>query len=409
MPLLSFVSQATSNPWRRSQIQIPAPSSSSPITPLPQTLTEQLSTEIYELILDYLDHTPTLLSCNLVCRSWAPRSKCLLLERMVCRPLPIVAHGGFGEVLCAVPDPTPDNNGIIFGTRDGIYRGTRDHSRPRLLACNDAAQIEAFPEEDFFVCLAGGTLMTMSLAALNSGTLRDSDITRVSHHVSAFTVHWNTTAGGSHRLCAFKTSSLSTTMKVFDVNTTNQLTNLVVYRELYIPTETRSMRFINSTRVIVALKKSGGAKGGFEVVDFNTAESQSLLDPNDPSHPEDEVKKSRSKTVNFFKSGDAEYLVCYDKFAFFVDRSGTMVRGDETMRWSQPANMFALREPYLLAVCNNFIEVWNIETGKRAHQIKGGYALLNTPKVGETILALSLSSGEITEILFHDHPAWDLQ
>ncbi|KAK7025008.1 sulfhydryl oxidase [Favolaschia claudopus] len=408
MPLLPFVLRKHSSERNLRHEGPQKPRASRPTVPLPRTITEQLSTELYELILDHLDDTPTLLTCNRVCRSWAPRSKCLLLGRAVCRPLPIVSHGSLGAVTCAIPNPTAENNGIIFGTREGVYRGTR-HTSPqtRLLSLNDVTQIEAFPNEDFFVCLAGGTLMTMSLAALNSGTLRDSDITRVSQHVSFFSVHWNNAEGANHRLCALKTSSLSTTMKIYDLNAINHSTNLVIYRELYIPIETHSLRFINATRVGVAVKKGGRVKGGFEVVDFNTTESQGLLDPDDPSHPGNEVKKSKSKPMNFFKAG-SEYLVCYDKLGFFVDRQGRMVRGDRMMKWSQTASIFVLREPYLLVFCSTFIEVWNISTGEKVQKIMGSYALLNSPNAGESILVLSLSSGDVSEMLFRDEPTLDV-
>ncbi|KAJ6620588.1 hypothetical protein B0H10DRAFT_1064880 [Mycena sp. CBHHK59/15] len=71
---------------------------------VPASLTDQISTEIYELIIDHLNTDKlALLACSLVCRSWLPRSKCHLLALRVCCPVPLVSHGGFGAVTCAVP------------------------------------------------------------------------------------------------------------------------------------------------------------------------------------------------------------------------------------------------------------------------------------------------------------------
>ncbi|KAF8216928.1 CNH domain-containing protein [Mycena galopus ATCC 62051] len=368
------------------------------LSPLPRTITDQISTEIYELIIDHLDHTPSLLACNLVCRSWTPRSKCLLLERMICRPVPLVAHGGFGPISCAVPDPLRGNGAVIYGTKDGIYRGTKDGSRPRLLSIRDVSQIDILSHENLVICLAGGNFMTMPLSALTSGACHDSAITRISKHVSCFTVYRSTVAGERHRLCALKGSTLSGTLKVYDVTGTNTFT-LVSARELYIPLETYSVRFLSHTKLVAALRKGFAVEGGFEMVDLITLETQSLIDPDDPCHLEFSLKKAKPLAV--FRV-DAAFIVCYDKLAFYLDRRGNRTRNELAMRWTQPANAFALHEPYILAFCDMRVEVWNIETGAMVQKISGPYHLLNTPDSGEKVLGLSLLSGEIAEIVFRE-------
>jgi hypothetical protein len=50
-------------------------------------------------------------------------------------------------------------------------------------------------------------------------------------------------------------------------------------------------------------------QGGFEMVDLVTAETQGLLDPDDPSHVEFALKKLRPMAV--FRV-DTVFLVCYD-------------------------------------------------------------------------------------------------
>ncbi|KAJ7828258.1 CNH domain-containing protein [Mycena olivaceomarginata] len=353
------------------------------LPPLPKAITDQLSTEIYELIMDHLDDKPSLLACNLVGRAWAPRSRCLLLERMVCHPAPLVAHGGFGVITCAAPDPFH-----------------RRRFSPRLLSIKDVSQIEILVNENLVICLAGGSFMTISLNVLNSGTCQETHLNRISKHVSCFTVHRSTAAGESHRICALKSSALSGTLKVYDVVVNNQVTTLVPASELYIPLETFSVRFLSRIRLVAAINKGFAVQGGFEMVDLVTAETQGLLDPDDPSHVEFALKKLRPMAV--FRV-DTVFLVCYDKLAFYIDRRGNRTQPNLMMRWTQPANAFALHEPYILAFCNLRVEVWNIETGTMAQTIQGPFYLLNAPDSGEKVLGLSLSSGEVTEIVFHDH------
>ncbi|KAJ7656426.1 CNH domain-containing protein [Mycena polygramma] len=373
---------------------------STPLSPFPKALTDQISTELYELIIECLGpDKPSLLACCLVCRSWVPRSKCLLLELMICHPAPLVSHGGFGTITCAVPPHQGTNGGIIYGAADGVYRGSPDGSRPRLLSLHDVSQIEILLDSNLFLCVAGGNFMTLPLSVIHSGASRESDITRISKHVSFFSVYRSTIPGESHRVCVLKSTTLSGTIKVFDVTGNNQISVLALARELYIPLECISIRFLTWTRIVASIKKGFAVQGGFEMVDLVTMETQSLLDPTDPTIIELPLKKYKPKTV--FRVDDV-FLVCYDKVAFYIDRRGDTTRKELVMWWTQPANGFALHQPYILAFCNMRVEVWNIETAEMVQKVQGPYYLLNNPDSGETILSTSLLTGDITEMVFHE-------
>ncbi|KAF7356278.1 CNH-domain-containing protein [Mycena venus] len=187
---------------------------------------------------------------------------------------------------------------------------------------------------------------------------------------------------------------------VYDVSNNNQVSTLVPALELYIPLETYSVRFLSQTRLVAAIKKGFAVQGGFEMVDLVTAETQGLLDPDDPS-PLDLAHK-KVKPITVFRV-DTVFLVCYNKHAFYIDRRGIRPLNKVVLRWTQPAHAFALHQPYILAFCDRGVEVWNIETGEMVQKIQGPYHLLNTPESGEKVLGLSLLSGEITEIVFHEH------
>ncbi|KAJ7022873.1 CNH domain-containing protein [Mycena alexandri] len=368
--------------------------------PFPTAITDQVSTEIYELIIDQLSaDKASLLACNLVCRSWGPRSKMLLMSLMICRPAPLVGHNHheFGEIACAVPNPASDGE-IIYGTPGGIYRTFKDGSTPRFFDIRDISQMEVLPDVNLFLGLSGGDFFTWPLSTLQAGSYHwDSDITRLSKHVSFFNVYRSTNPGENHRVCVLKSSSLSGTIKVFNVTQDQQITVLVNTQELYIPRETYSIHFLSRTRLAAALKKGFAVQGGFEMVDLVTSETQDLLDLSDPSL---QFASKKVKAMGVFWVSST-FLVCYDKFAFYVDRIGRMSLNDRVMRWTGSASAFALHGPYILTFCTNHVEIWNIETGKLEQKLSGFYHLLNAPDSGEKVLVLSVSC-DIAEMIFRD-------
>ncbi|KAJ7022114.1 CNH domain-containing protein [Mycena alexandri] len=338
--------------------------------PFPTAITDQVSTEIYELIIDQLSaDKASLLACNLVCRSWGPRSKMLLMSLMICRPAPLVGHNHheFGEIACAVPNPASDGE-IIYGTPGGIYRTFKDGSTPRFFDIRDVSQMEVLPDVNLFLGLSGGDFFTWPLSTLQAGSYHwDSDITRLSKHVSFFNVYRSTNPGENHR-----------------VNFTS-------------PRETYSIHFLSRTRLAAALKKGFAVQGGFEMVDLVTSETQDLLDLSDPSL---QFASKKVKAMGVFWVSST-FLVCYDKFAFYVDRIGRMSLYDRVMRWTGSASAFALHGPYILTFCTNHVEIWNIETGKLEQKLSGFYHLLNAPDSGEKVLVLSVSC-DIAEMIFRD-------
>ncbi|KAJ7068852.1 CNH domain-containing protein [Mycena belliarum] len=307
----------------------------------PESITAQISTELYELIIDHLrDDVPSLLACNRVCRSWAPRSKCLLLQLKVCSPVPVVSHGGFGRITCAVPD---EQGNVIYGTTEGVYRASKDGSRPRLLSGHNVSWIAVLPDANLFLCLAGGVFMSVRLSILNAGACRDTDISRIATNVSFFAVYRRRTARESHRVCVLKSSALSSTLKVFDVIAHQQLFTLQLALELYIPSEIPWLRFASPTKLVAALKRGSGspAKGGFELVDLPTFETQGLLDLNDPAL---EFTQKKLKPLMVFRASGL-FLLCYDKLGFYISGRGTMARPELLMRWKSPATAFGGPRP----------------------------------------------------------------
>ncbi|KAJ7763575.1 CNH domain-containing protein [Mycena maculata] len=286
-----------------------------------------------------------------------PAEQILLLELMVCRPVPLVGHGSFEKILCAAPHRQGNDDEILNGTTDGICRISKDGARTWLFTVHNVSQIEILVDANLCLCIADGALM---------------NITRVSSHVGFFGLYRATVAGGSYRVCTIK-SSLSSTIKAFDVVVNLQAATLVLSREFYIPREALSVRFLYPTKLAVALKDLG-----FEM----------LFD----------IMPKKCKPIAVFPLSDM-FLLCFDKVGFYIDRRGHIIRNELLMRWDPVPVSFALHEPYILAFPTRELVSG---TSKRARCTKYR-VLIACSMPGAKILALSLTSGDVVEMNFHGH------
>jgi len=66
-----------------------------------------------------------------------------------------------------------------------------------------------------------------------------------------------------------------------------------------------------------------------------------------------------------------EFLLCYDEFAFYVNKNGWRSRQDFMVHWEGSPTGFALRFPYVLAFEPTFVEIRHVETGLMSQVIPG--------------------------------------
>ncbi|KAJ6620589.1 citron-like protein [Mycena sp. CBHHK59/15] len=224
--------------------------------------------------------------------------------------------------------------------------------------------------------------MTIPLDVLCSTACNRDTTTQVSTHVAFFDV-LRSAVGGSPQVCIVKTSLLSTTLKVLDVvsGANHQPSVLVTVRDFYIPCETYSARLLSQTRLAAAVK------GNFEIVDLTTLETQNLFDPSDPAL--EFARRKKVKPLALFRVSSSLFLVCCNKFGFYIHHTGYLVRDRSLMWWDTTAVAFALQQPHLLVFGASQTEVWNIETADSVQTMRGKYTLLNTPDARGKILALS--------------------
>ena len=310
----------------------------------------------------------------------------------------ILSEGFFNasnRVNCLVP--TDGGRKLIYGTDSGIYiadRWPKDKTaKPRrILDANLVSQIDALEEYRLLIVLSNKTLTSYSFEALdvNNQNPLATRPRKIQGHANFFKAGIGL---GRHLVCSVKTSTLSTTIKVFEPmdnlgkgNKKPGISKMFqsgqdalrpykvpsylppqdaaahISKEFYIPAEASSIHFLRVNLCV-------GCAKGFEVVSLETTERQSLLDQADTSLDfvtrEEKVKPIQIERL------DGEFLLHYSDFSFFVNRNGWRARPDWKIQWEGTPQAFALNYPYILAFEPSFIEIRHIETSELIHVMTG--------------------------------------
>jgi len=210
---------------------------------------------------------------------------------------------------------------------------------------------------------------------------------RISTHTSFFKAGF---CLGRVLVCIVKSTQLSSTFKALEPIEQNARgrakptfkkllqggnDTLKPFREFYIPVESTSIHYLK-TRLCIGCSK------GFEILDLESLETQGLLDPNDESL--DFVRKRENLRPMAIYRINNDFLLCYDEFAFYVNKTGRRSRKEFMVFWEGTPTGFALHEPYVLAFEPSFVEIRHIETGLMSQVIQGSNLRLlfaDTPPV----------------------------
>ncbi|EIW79346.1 RhoGEF Rgf2 [Coniophora puteana RWD-64-598 SS2] len=285
---------------------------------------------------------------------------------------------GSNRVNCAAP--FGDGRRIAYGTDDGVYLSDLwepNRDPVKVVALLDVSQVDVLEEYQLLIVLsAERQVITFPLDALDpldplAGLKRAK---RISSHTSFFKAG---VCMGKVLVCVVKSSPLSSTIKALEPIDQNirgrskptfrkllQGGNdtLKLFKEFYIPVESSSIHFLK-TKLCVGCTK------GFEIVDLDSLDTQGLLDPADTSL--DFVRKRENLRPMAIYRIDHEFLLCYDEFAFYVNKNGWRSRPDFTVHWEGIPSGFALRYPYVLAFEPMFVEIRHVETGLLSQVIQG--------------------------------------
>ncbi|KAF7370346.1 RhoGEF Rgf2 [Mycena sanguinolenta] len=277
---------------------------------------------------------------------------------------------------------------IVYGTDDGVYLQEMKKDPAKVLAAKDVSQVDVLEDSQLLILRSKRQVLTFPLDALDStdpaaGLNRATSISKEAFFKVGFCLD-------RVLVTTVKTSKLSATFKVLELaQATKKLpgesTTLKVFKEFYFASEVTSIHYLK-TRLCVA------GSSGFGVIDLENLETQGLLDPSDEALHFFAKKPPRSflpwqhraeppRPMVMYRI-HTEFLLCYDKFAFYVDRSGKRARNEVMITWEGQPTGFALRWPYVLAFSPSFVEIRNIESGVIRQKIPGSNIRLlfsNTP------------------------------
>ncbi|EFI27376.1 RhoGEF Rgf2 [Coprinopsis cinerea okayama7 len=293
-------------------------------------------------------------------------------------PLSEGFFSGPNKVNCAAPY----NGGrrVVYGTDDGVYISDlrESHRDPvKVLALLDVTQVDVLEDYQLLIVLSERQVITFPLDALDqndpmAGLKRAK---RISSHTSFFKAGY---CLDRVLVCIVKSSQLSSTFKTLepiDTNTRGRSKptfkkllqggndTLKIFREFYIPVESTSIHYLK-TKLCVGCSK------GFEIVDLETLDTQGLLDPHDESLDFVRKKESALRPMAIYRIHN-DFLLCYDEFAFYVNKNGRRSRKNFLVQWEGQPTGFALHEPYVLAFEPSFVEIRHVETGMLSQVIQG--------------------------------------
>ncbi|KAK8853072.1 hypothetical protein IAR55_003773 [Kwoniella newhampshirensis] len=287
--------------------------------------------------------------------------------------------GGLRKVNCI--SPYDQGYRMIYGADDGVYfsnlRDEKLREPVKVINLLDVTQVDVIEEFQLLVVLHERCVTTFPLECLdpndpNAALKRGK---RISSHTTFIK---SGICLGKTIIAIVKSSTLSSTIKVMEPvdmaqrNKKNQGgfmkrlngrdDTLKLFKEFYIPTESSSLHFLK-TRLCVGCTK------GFEIVDLETLDMQGLLDPSDASL-DFVLKRDNVRPIAIYRIQE-DFLLCYDEFAFYVNKNGWRSRPKWAIVWEGVPTAFALQYPYVVAFEPTFIEVHHVETGHLVQIIPG--------------------------------------
>ncbi|PWN29409.1 hypothetical protein BDZ90DRAFT_230285 [Jaminaea rosea] len=304
-----------------------------------------------------------------------------------------------GRVTCAVPFSMADRRKLMaLGCADGVWIGLRNDpsSFRKVLHLKLVTQCAVLEEFGIFVVLADKVLISYSLEALVPTSTGGASQARPPQKLSGNrgVLFFGVGVLKDRTLLVYmKKKANESVFKALEPvvnqpsansggkggNLFNKIKNDMsgkgadwfrMYKVFFIPSEAYSMQFLRNKLAVVCAR-------GFEIMNLDTLLPGTI--PDFSRSPRDDPRVlalarrvETSKPLGMFKlSGtDSDFLLCYDGFACYVDRSGEPIRLDNVIEWEGTPQSVAFCAPFVLAFDARFIEVREAFTGRLVQMIR---------------------------------------
>ncbi|KAI9023021.1 CNH domain-containing protein [Phycomyces nitens] len=275
---------------------------------------------------------------------------------------------------------------ILFGSDQGVYlQEGPGEDLVRILNMAKVSQIDILESSKLILVLSEKNLYTYSLDTLMSHEPNVKRGRKISKHVAFFSVGPIIDKSDPEKdvqkmLVSFvRINAITSTISILEpyenmeakkknkhnisrlIRGSNEV--LRANKELYVFGEAFSIQYFKNIICV-------GCPKGFQMVDPNSAEVQSVLDPADERNRVIFERESL-KPISMFRHKNGSILLCYNEFAFFIDKKGKRLREDWSIQWEGNPTTCVFRFPYVVAFDSTFIEVRHIDTGD-LHQVIPG-------------------------------------
>ncbi|KAJ3776382.1 CNH domain-containing protein [Lentinula raphanica] len=295
-----------------------------------------------------------------------------------------------GRVTCSVPFNTADGRGLVaVGCAEGVWIGFRHdpNSMRRVLHLKFVTQCAMLEDYGIFLVLADKSLFAYHIEALVPSTFQSANTTHVPQKLNGKQdVHFFTvgTLHGRTLVIYMKKKGLDSIFRVLEPvsEKIKERTKasagfgsrifarspksewFKIYRDFFLPSESYDLVFLKARIAILCSR-------GFEIMDLNDFKSVTIPQHDDPRLAYLAKRCESCRPIGMFKSGEDEFLLCYNEFGIYVDKHGDPNRPSGTIEWEGNAERVAVHAPYVLLFDSRFIEIRHLETGRLVQIIPG--------------------------------------
>lgn len=289
-----------------------------------------------------------------------------------------------GRVLCSTAFRAPDGRNLVaVGSEEGVWIGVQGQapSFARVLQMRMVSQVACMEEFGVFVVLADKVLWAYSLdALLPPGNPAQAIPQRLSS--SKDVLFFNTgKIAGRPLLIYMRKKGVESHFAALEpvpgkagvvgknpggssfkfLNRGSNWFN--EYKAFFIPSDSYGIQFLSAKVCIVCAR-------GFEIMRLDKLIPGTIPDLRDVRFGNIARRCENSKPLGMYKLGEDEFLLCYDEFAFWVDRHGDLLRPN-TIEWEGRPDAIALSLPYIIGFDREFIEIRHVQSGHLVQLISG--------------------------------------